>query len=130
MSGCKKAVKDFISTIDSSVSKKLCKGALNGAGRRLYPSRTPKNDKQTGFRVDQGRVHDKEGTTYDIVLQPNAESTTPAIKGFISKYSTHAKLATMTIDKNENKGKGPLASEIRAALEEDFKRRDEEEDFS
>lgn len=130
MSGCKKAVKDFISTIDSSVSKKLCNGSLNGAGRRLYPSRTPQNDKQSGFRIDQGHVHNEEGTKYDIVLQPNAEATTPAVKDFINKYSTHAKLATMTIDKDENKGKGPSASAIREALEVDFKSREADKDFS
>lgn len=130
MSGCKKGVKDFITTIDSVVSKKLCKGTVNGAGRRLYPSRNPKNDKQNGFRIDQGHVHDKEGTKYDIVVQPNAEASTPAVKEFIAKFSTHAKLATMTIDKSENDGEGPSAEAIRIALDEDFKRREAEEDFS
>lgn len=129
MSGCKKAVKDFISTIDSSVSKKLCNGSLNGVGRPLYPSRTPKNDRQSGFRVDQGHVHDEEGTAYDTVLQPNAEATAPGVKDFINKHSTHAKFATMTIDKTENNGKGPSSSAIRAALKADFKRRAENEDF-
>ena len=129
MSGCKKAVKDFISTIDNSVKSKLFNGISNGVGRRLYPSRTPKNDRAEGFRVDQGHVHNEAGTIYDIVLQPNAEATKPAVKEFIGKYSTHAKLAKTTIDKSENNGKGPSAADIRAALLADFDRRDDEEDF-
>lgn len=130
MSGCKKAVMEFISTIDASVTKKLCKGTLNGAGHRLHPSRTPKNDKKSGFRLDQGHVHDKDGTKYDIVLQPNAEANTAGVKDFVAEHSTHAKLATITFDKNENDGKGPSASAIRIALEADFKRREAEEDFN
>jgi len=99
-------------------------------GGRLYPSRTPKNDAKKACRVDQGHVYDKEAKRYEIVLQPNFETDSSGMKDFISKYSTHAILAKMTIDMNENDGEGPTLSQIRERLLADFERRDDEDDYS
>jgi hypothetical protein len=128
MSGCKKPITAFINAIDKSATAKILQGTSNGSGRRLYPSSTPKNDALKHFRVDQGTPRDPDCTAYDIIVQPNAQSTSPGVLDFIKKYSTHAKLATMTIDKGD--GDGPSDAEVRAALLADFKRREEEVDFS
>ena len=85
MSGFTKAFVDFISTINCPISKKLRKGTLNGAGHRLFPPRSSKDDKKFNFRIHQGHVYDEAGTKFDIVVQPNAESRSPAIKKLITK---------------------------------------------
>jgi hypothetical protein len=128
MSGCKNALTAFIKAIDKSAAAKVLKGAPNGAGGRLFPSATPKNDTLKGFRIDQGGYYDDD--SYDIVVQPNAQSTSPGVIDFIKKHGTHSKLATMKIKKKENDGEGPSADEIRAALLEDFQRREAENKFT
>lgn len=49
---------------------KLLKGSPDGVGHRIMPSRTPKNDEDWEYRLDQGR-YDTETKTYDIVIQKN-----------------------------------------------------------
>src|SRR5271170_6177355 len=126
MSGCKGKVKNFIGLIDQATASRLNKGTLDGAGSRLQPSRTPRNDEDAEFRIDQGHVHDKEGKVYDIVLQANRQAKSEAIKEFVKKNSSHAKLATATIDRT----KGDVSAEIiKAKLMADFERREKESDF-
>jgi hypothetical protein len=62
---------------------------------------------------------DEAGATYDIAAQANTETASPAVKSFVSKYSSHATLATMTIDKNENEGKGPSDPGYAALFQKD-----------
>ena len=130
MSGCKGSVTKFIKTIDTAAGNKLLKGTANGAGRRLYPSHTTKKDEVNECRIDQGHVFDDDATTYQIVLQANSQAKSPGLQNLVRKYSSHAILATFTIDKSENDGKGPSVPKIREGLLADFERREEEEDFS
>ena len=39
------------------------------AGHRVFPSRTPRNDKKLGYRIDQGAV--TEDGKYNLVIQEN-----------------------------------------------------------
>jgi hypothetical protein len=57
---------------------------------------------------------DEAAATYDIAVQANIETTSPAVKSFVSKYSSHATPATMTIDKNENEGS--IGPRLRSSL--------------
>lgn len=117
-------------TIDTAAGNKLLKGTANGAGRRPYPSHTTKKDEVNECRIDQGHVFDDDATTYQIVLQANSQAKSPGLQNLVRKYSSHAILATFTIDKSENDGKGPSVSKIREGLLADFERREKEEDFS
>lgn len=127
MSGCAKAVRGFIRRIDNVMTDRLNKGALNGAGKRLWPPRLQKKDAKSEFRFDQGHVYDTSGKVYDIILQPNRESKSPSIQNFIKKRTTHAILAKITVDRT----KGNMSTEyFKRELSEDFERRERDGDFS
>jgi hypothetical protein len=51
------------------------------------------------------------------------------IHQFNRKYTTHAKLATITIDLTANDGEGPTVEEIQEGLLSDLERRIEDKDF-
>jgi hypothetical protein len=87
----------------------------------------PKNDELSNFRIDQGHVFNADATKYSIVVQPNAQAKSQGVKEFIKKNSTNAKLATAVIDRTTG---DPSVVEIAEALERDFERRKEENDYS
>jgi hypothetical protein len=81
---------------DKSI-KRVLKISANGQGRRLYPSDTPKNNRKTGFRVDQGGpVYGRPGT-YKVVLQVNKEAGNAGCQKFIKKYGTYHVVATAEV---------------------------------
>jgi hypothetical protein len=127
MSGCSKQVRTFIQMIDKLVAPRLNKGTINGAGKRLWPSRISKNDAKKNFRVDQGHVHDASGKVYDLILQANKETKSVAVQNFIKKYTCHAKVAKITIDCREGQVSD---NEIKAGFLENFEKREREKDFS
>jgi hypothetical protein len=64
-------------------------------GHRLIPSRT--KDAEFQFCIDA--EHYEEATKrLNVVLQVNSQAKSPALKDFIKKNSTHAKLATASFD--------------------------------
>lgn len=111
--------------LDSKAGSKILNPTPNGSGSRMHPSRNPTNDKKTQFRVDQGHCN-ADGTVYMIHLQANKESDSPGVQSFIRKHTTHAKLASVRIDKTEGE---PTLDNIKALLLADLERRDEAEDF-
>jgi hypothetical protein len=48
---------------------KLVGRPLNGAGQRVFPSRTGRNDKEIRFRIDQGAS--QRNGSYNLVIQEN-----------------------------------------------------------
>ncbi|KIW58919.1 hypothetical protein PV05_03412 [Exophiala xenobiotica] len=83
MSLRKKQVKKFIDLCVDHWDRICQKLSPQNAGHRLFPSRTPKHDEDTGARVDQGLKHSKNGTqsddTYNIHIQANNQG--PASHG-------------------------------------------------
>jgi hypothetical protein len=125
-----RAIAQFIGKhVTSKSHDKFLNPSVNGAGRRIVPSRTSQNDEASQCRIDQGQFHDTNLTKYTIVLQPNKEAASKGMKDFIAKYSTHAKLATMTIDLEANDGDGPTVEDIREGLLRDFQEREETKNF-
>lgn len=102
--------KDLVKLIDSiadnwaTIRNKL---SSQGAGRRLYPSRTPKNDAASKGRLEQGEKLSKDGKededeptdNYNVNVQANNQG--PA---------SHNKLSTVQVRPNNTK------EEVRAKL--------------
>ncbi|EZF69369.1 hypothetical protein H105_08212 [Trichophyton soudanense CBS 452.61] len=95
-----KALKAFgISFVESF--QKLYKEHTPGA--RIFPPKTDKNDKNAQLRVDAGEVIN--GRKY-VYLQVNTQATNEALRKWVKKNGTHARLATASFDvntKDENK---------------------------
>ena len=100
MSVPKKDLTKFInSVVDNwgSVGNKLSK---QGAGHRLYPSRTPKNDAASKARLDQGEKlpknekeeEDEPGDGYNVNVQANNQGS-----------ASHNKLFTIEVRPNDSK---------------------------
>lgn len=64
-------------------------------GNRILPSRTKDADFQ--FRIDAGH-YNADTKHLNVVLQVNSQATSPALKDWIKKNSTHGKLATASFD--------------------------------
>jgi len=72
-----KAKEAFFSALKKGKqAQKLLGGTSNGAGRRIFPSQTPKNDAEAGYRVDQGVI---VGGKYKVVVQKNGVPHAEAI---------------------------------------------------
>jgi hypothetical protein len=71
--------------------------SLNEQGRRLYPSRTNKNNERTNLRIDQGGPVHGRPRTYKVLLQVNRETKNVACQQFIKKYGTHHVVATADV---------------------------------
>lgn len=78
---------DNLSKKWSSIQNKLSK---DGAGRRLFPSSTPKNDKQQVCRLDQGPQHTDDEDKFDVNIQVNDKGK-----------ASHKKLVSLTVSKSE-----------------------------
>lgn len=71
----------------SSVQNKLSK---DGAGRRLFPSNTPKHDKMQVCRLDQGPQHTDDPDKFDVNIQVNDKGE-----------ASHKKLVSLTVSKSQ-----------------------------
>ncbi|KAI9686456.1 MAG: hypothetical protein M1820_010629 [Bogoriella megaspora] len=65
------------------------------AGRRIIPAQSKDADWQV--RIDAGH-YDEETKKLNVKLQVNSQATSPALREFTKKNSTHADLATGTFD--------------------------------
>lgn len=73
------------------VAKKIVHAAK---GERLFPSKTPKNDRQYNFRADKGA---KVGDKYEVILQANKNASDPGVRAEAAKNS-HFEWAKILID--------------------------------
>ena len=71
-----------------NASSKFTPAALES--HRIIPSRI--KDAEFQFRIDAGH-YDEETKCLNVVLQVNSQATSPALKEWIKKHSTHEKLA-------------------------------------
>lgn len=80
-----KAIKNAASKFSASASE----------GSRLLPSKN--KDDAFQVRIDAGR-YDQATKKLNVVLQVNSQASSPGLKDFIKKNSTHGKLATAQFD--------------------------------
>ncbi|KAL8920486.1 MAG: hypothetical protein Q9208_006235 [Pyrenodesmia sp. 3 TL-2023] len=87
-------------------------------GHRIVPSRTKDADFQV--RIDAGH-YDPSSKTLNVVLQVNSQATSPALKEWAGKNTTHGKLATATF-KTDAEDKEAEALRMLKDLEEQAKK--------
>ncbi|KAI9842360.1 MAG: hypothetical protein M1837_007280 [Sclerophora amabilis] len=90
-----KPVSEFFTRIcqNFNMTKKLKKDLTPGS--RIVPARTAKNDANYQLRLDAGELIDGKR---NVVLQVNTQARSTALKDWLKKNGSHAKLATATYD--------------------------------
>jgi hypothetical protein len=97
MSGIKTITLKAIANMTQAMATKINKGSASNAGGRL--ATLSSGGKLKDYRIDQGEIIGGDEKRYNAVLQINAAASSPGQKSFISKHSTHAKLAKVEIDR-------------------------------
>ena len=90
MSVSKKTLEQFIDNLSKrwpSIQNKLNK---DGAGHRLFPSRSSKNDEDQKLRLDQGPQHSDDEDKFNVNIQANDQG-----------QASHKKLISLTVSKSE-----------------------------
>ena len=95
MSLPKKDLIKFINSVADNWATVRNKLSKQGAGHRLYPSRTPKNDAALKARLDQGEKlsknenedKDEPGDVYNVNVQANNQGTASHQKLFTVEVS-------------------------------------------
>ncbi|KAF6746133.1 hypothetical protein DFP72DRAFT_639006 [Ephemerocybe angulata] len=66
-------MKKFFAAIHSKpgIFSNVLKGSINGAGHRMLPARTAREDARFGCRIDQGEI--LPDNTYHIYVQENGK---------------------------------------------------------
>lgn len=95
----KAAIKQLFEDISQSQSalKRLLNPAVDGAGSRVYPSKTAKNDSKYGIRIDKGEPVQGKPNVIRLKLQLNSNATSKAIKD-LAKKNSHKVVATYDVD--------------------------------
>jgi hypothetical protein len=98
-SAIKKAIEKLFA--DALKSKgainRLTQPSATGAGGRVYPARTQKNDAKYGIRIDKGEVVDGQPNVVRLKLQANSNAESKTIKD-LARKDPHAVLATVDVD--------------------------------
>lgn len=90
-----KALQEFFSKVKNNFDVATKLKASHTSGGRILPSRTQKNDADYELRIDAG---DLVKTKRNVVLQVNTQAKSTALKDWLKKQGTHAKLATASFD--------------------------------
>jgi hypothetical protein len=90
-----KDVKNFFGKIRTNFDMSTKLTASHQAGSRIVPSRTAKNDADYQLRIDAG---ESVGSGRNVVLQINSQARSSALKEWVQKNGSHAKLAQATFD--------------------------------
>ncbi|GAB7356584.1 hypothetical protein MBLNU459_g7315t3 [Dothideomycetes sp. NU459] len=105
-SAVKKAVREIFDEISKRKSnmKRVLNMSESGAGQRVFPPRTAKNDEDFGLRFDKGEpVRDKPGFIR-LNLQANSNAKNKTIREMAEKNS-HRVLASVEIDTKQEPNK-------------------------
>ncbi|KAL2054581.1 hypothetical protein ABVK25_004883 [Lepraria finkii] len=82
------AVKTALAELFADVSKsksglqRLLKPSPDGAGSRVFPSKTTKNDGRYGVRIDKGEPVEGKQNTIRLKMQINSNATNKTLEGF------------------------------------------------
>jgi hypothetical protein len=107
MSVSKKTLEQFIDNLSKkwpSIQNKLSK---DGAGHRLFPSRSGKNDENQKLRLDQGPQHSGDEDKFNVNIQANDQG-----------QASHKKLISLTVSKSETLESEDAKKKLTKAAEE------------
>ena len=95
----KAALAELFADISQSKSglQRLLKPSPDGAGSRVFPAKTPKNDGRYGVRVDKGEPVKGKQNTIRMKLQINSNATNKTLRD-LAKKGSHKVVATADID--------------------------------
>lgn len=99
----KEAVRELFLSIRSSKSaaKRVLNPISDGAGTRLYPPKTKRNDEKFGIRIDKGElVHDKPGHVR-LKLQINSDAKDKTLQT-MAKKDSHKTYASADVDATQD----------------------------
>lgn len=103
---------------DASKSKsalqRLLKPSPDGAGSRVFPSMTAKNDGRYGVRIDKGEPVKGKENTIRLKLQINSNAASRTLRDLARKDS-HKTIATADVDSMQEASEENLEK-----LEQDF----------
>ena len=114
------AVRKAIRTLfkDASKSKSAMKRLLNpaeeGAGSRVYPARTAKNDQHYGIRIDKGEPVAGKANTIRLKLQINSNAESKTLRE-LAKKDPHKVVSVADVDTKQD-----VTEENLGMIEEDF----------
>lgn len=81
----------------SSAMEKILKPSLEGAGLRIFPARTQKNDAKHGLRLDKGEPVTGKDNTVSVNLQINSNADRNTLRNLASK-DPHRVIARVEVD--------------------------------
>ncbi|SMQ56368.1 unnamed protein product [Zymoseptoria tritici ST99CH_1A5] len=112
----KKAVKEIFEEISKTKSnlKRVLNMSESGAGQRVFPPRTSKNDEKFGLRLDKGEPVQGKPGFIRLNLQANSNAKNNTIREMAQKDS-HRVLASIDIDTKQEANK-ENASKLRDQL--------------
>lgn len=90
-----KALNNFVQKAHNIKNASTKFTATAAEGSRIIPSKNKDADFQ--FRIDAGR-YDASTGRLNVVLQVNSQATSPALRDWTKKNTTHGKLATAAFD--------------------------------
>jgi hypothetical protein len=99
-------VKDAICAMFASIAnsesamKRVLNPSADNPGTRVYPSRTTKNYKKYGLRLDKGHALHEKPNMVGLNLQANIGADDPTIAQLAAKNS-HEKIVTVYIDNTQ-----------------------------
>ncbi|KAL8990507.1 MAG: hypothetical protein Q9177_000858 [Variospora cf. flavescens] len=98
----KAAVKELFADISKSQSglKRVLNPGVDGAGSRIFPSKTAKNDSKYGIRIDKGEPVDGKPNVIRLKLQLNSNATNKTIRD-LAKKDSHKVVATVDVDTSQ-----------------------------
>ncbi|KAB8356535.1 hypothetical protein FH972_024118 [Carpinus fangiana] len=98
-----RAVKDAIRAMFLDISnskssiKKVLNPAMEGAGWRVFPARTQRNDEKYGLRIDKGEPVAGKADTVSVKLQINSNASRKTLKD-LAKEDPHRVIAEAEVD--------------------------------
>ncbi|MCJ1479190.1 hypothetical protein MMC13_007874 [Lambiella insularis] len=90
-----KAVGTFVNKVQGIKNAQTKFTAAAVEGSRIIPSKN--RDAEFQFRIDAGH-YDESTKKLNVVLQVNSQATSPALREWVKKSSTHGQLATASFD--------------------------------
>ena len=90
-----KALQEFFSKVKNNFDVATKFRASHTSGGRILPSRTQKNDADYELRIDAGELVQNKR---NVILQVNTQAKSTALKDWVKKQGSHAKLATASFD--------------------------------
>jgi len=108
-SSVKKAIRSLFEDAakSNSAMKRLLNPTVEGAGTRVFPARTPKNDQRYGIRIDKGESVKGKTDSVRLKLQINSNAESKTLRE-LAKKNPHRVVSTVDIDTSQDVTEGNL----------------------